>query len=211
VELEVSNILGRTYNNLTTNYIKMLRKTITPERMKDVGLMTEIPPIQNLRMQGEQEEEAKQTTKKPRHQFTTATSFQQIRSTSSASSKDDDLGFDDSCVQTDETRFQSQIHVIMSSKKSIKTKFVKDVGTYSTRPLMLPGSGAQNDQEQDDEPPAEEFKLDTVKLANKLVSHFNQLSGQIFTLQANLYQLLTYKPRRIFRYLSRQFQNRIQS
>jgi hypothetical protein len=51
---------------------------------------------------------------------------------------------------------------------------------------------------------------ETLKISNAIVTEINKLAGQLFELHNNLFKLLMFKPRRIYKYLAREYQNRIE-
>lgn len=56
-----------------------------------------------------------------------------------------------------------------------------------------------------------EYNLDEAhKIANAIVMQINVMAGQLFELHNNLYKLLYFKPRRVYKNLSREYQNAIE-
>lgn len=56
-----------------------------------------------------------------------------------------------------------------------------------------------------------EFDLDEAnKIANAIVMQINIMAGQLFELHNNIYKLLFFKPRRVYKNLSREYQNQIE-
>ena len=51
---------------------------------------------------------------------------------------------------------------------------------------------------------------DGKKISNAIVMHINLLAGQLFELHNNLNKLILFKPRRVYKYLSREYQNSIE-
>lgn len=43
------------------------------------------------------------------------------------------------------------------------------------------------------------------KIANAIVMQINLMAGQLFELQTNLYKVIMFKPRRVYKYLSREY------
>lgn len=59
--------------------------------------------------------------------------------------------------------------------------------------------------------PIVEYNLDeATKIANALVMQINLMAGQLFELHNNFYKMLYYKPRRIYKFLSLQYQNQLE-
>ena len=57
-----------------------------------------------------------------------------------------------------------------------------------------------------------QFSLDEAsKISNAIVMQINIMAGQLFELHNNLNKLILYKPRRVYKFLSREYQNKIES
>lgn len=55
------------------------------------------------------------------------------------------------------------------------------------------------------------FNVDeALKITNGIVQLINNYAGQLFEMHNNIFKLIVFKPRRVYKHLAREYQNRIE-
>jgi hypothetical protein len=51
---------------------------------------------------------------------------------------------------------------------------------------------------------------ESTKISNAIVMQINELAGQLFEMHNNFFRMVIFKPRRVYKHLAREYQNRIE-